>query len=82
MSYSMLDCKQVIELVTDYLEGSMEADERLQFERHVAICPPCRAFLGQMRETIRISGELKEEQLSPEARQGLIDAFRHWRDSA
>jgi predicted anti-sigma-YlaC factor YlaD len=74
----MLSCQEIVQLVTEYLEGAMPADTRLRFERHIAICPPCRGFLGQMRETLRVSGELTEESLSPETREALLQAFRDW----
>lgn len=74
----MLSCREIVQLATDYLEGAMPAETRLRFERHIAICPPCRGFLGQMRETLRVSGELSEESLSPRARENLLEAFRDW----
>ena len=74
----MLSCREIVQLATEYLEGTMPAEARLRFERHVAICPPCRSFLGQMRETLRLSGELPEESLSPETREALLEAFRDW----
>jgi predicted anti-sigma-YlaC factor YlaD len=77
----MLTCRDIVQLVTDYLEGGMAPESRLQFERHVAVCPPCRGFLAQMRETVRVSGEVTEESLSPEAREHLLAAFRHWRSA-
>ena len=76
----MLSCREVVQLVTEYLEDTMAPETRLRFERHIAICPPCRGFLGQMRETLRVSGKLTEESLSPEARETLLEAFRDWDD--
>jgi predicted anti-sigma-YlaC factor YlaD len=78
MSTQMLSCREIVQLATDFLEGSMPLESRLRFERHVAICPPCRGFLGQMRETLRVSGELTEDSLAPEAREALLEAFRDW----
>ena len=74
----MLSCREIVQLVTEYLEGTMPPETRLRFERHVAICPPCRGFLGQMRETLRISGQITEESISPETREALLEAFRDW----
>ena len=48
-----MSCRQLVALVTEYLDGSLSRFERIRFERHVAVCPPCRAHLDQMRETIR-----------------------------
>lgn len=72
-------CRDVVEAVTEYLEGGLDRDDRLAFERHVAICPPCRGYLAQMRKVARSAGGLREETLSPELRDRLVDVFRAWR---
>ena len=74
-----LVCQQVVELVTDYLEGGLRGSARRRFEKHLAGCSLCTEYLAQMRETIRLTGELREESLSPEVRQELLRAFRDWR---
>ena len=78
----MLSCREVLDLVTEYLEGAMPGEGRMKFERHVAICTPCRGLLSQMRETIRLSGTLREETLAPETREALVDAFRDFHEHA
>ena len=75
----MLSCRELVRLVTDYLEGALSPEERLRFEQHIAICPPCRAYLAQMRATLAVAGEVTEESISPEAREHLLAAFRDWR---
>ena len=72
-------CREIVELVTDYLEERLPSATRLAFEEHLAACPGCTNYLAQMRETIRLTGELREESLSPEVRQELLRAFRDWR---
>jgi hypothetical protein len=67
--------------VTEYFEGTMPTPQRLSFERHIAICPPCRGYLSQLRQTLRVAGALTEESLSPEARAELLTAFRDWRSA-
>ena len=74
----MLSCRALVRLVTDYLEGALGAEDRLRFDRHIAICPPCRSYLAQMRATLAVAGELTEESISPEARAHLLAAFRDW----
>jgi anti-sigma factor RsiW len=71
-------CVELVELVTAYLENALSADDRVRFEQHLAICEGCDAYLEQMRETIRLSGTLREEQLDGEARGALLHAFRSW----
>ncbi len=76
---SELTCRQLVELVTDYLEDRLPAAERTRFELHVCTCTGCRVYLAQMRAVIRASGRLAEEDLSPAARDEMLAAFREWR---
>ena len=71
MSDPMYSCQQIVELVTEYLEGGLPTPERVAFERHVAICPPCRGYLTQMRKVTRVAGGLSEDDLSPRVREDL-----------
>jgi anti-sigma factor RsiW len=80
MSVDELTCKELVEVVTDYFEGRLSAVERLRFEEHVAFCSWCATYLEQMRNTISLTGTLAEEDLSPEAREQLLDAFRDWKE--
>lgn len=73
-----LNCRQVVELVTEYLEGGLEVDQRLAFEQHVAICPPCRGYLSQLRLIARTAGSLREEDVPEPLRESLLEAFRDW----
>ena len=75
----MLTCAEVVKLVTDYADGRLSAEERRRFEEHVSICPPCRAFLDQMRRTVELVGELREEDVPAEIEQQLLTAFRDWK---
>ena len=64
-TYEDLSCQELVELVTDYLEGGMTAGLAERFERHIESCSGCRTHLEQIRATIRVSGELTPESLSP-----------------
>jgi anti-sigma factor RsiW len=74
-----LSCQELVELVTDYLEGALSAEDAARFEDHIGRCAGCRAYLEQIRETIALAGRLTPESLSPEAERELLDAFRGWR---
>lgn len=74
-----MSCKELVEVVSDYLEGTMDAGDCLRFETHLLECPYCVTYLDQMRETIAALGELTEESISAEARGELLEAFRGWR---
>ena len=73
-----LACRQVVELVNDYLEGTLARSERRRFERHLRACPNCSEYLRQMRRTIEVTGRLTPEDLTPEAEAGFLDLFRSW----
>ena len=73
---------QRVELVTDYLEGSMPADERARFDEHVAGCDGCSGYIEQFRITIRVTRMLSGERVAPDARETLLRVFRDWRASA
>jgi anti-sigma factor RsiW len=75
-------CIELVELVTEYLEGSMPAEQRARFEEHVSRCDGCTTYLEQFRMTIRLTGMLSEEQVAPDARETLLGVFRDWRESA
>jgi anti-sigma factor RsiW len=77
-----LPCNELVELVTDYVEGRLDRPTRERFDAHLMGCQGCRTYLEQMRQTIRSLGRLTEESIHPEARQRLLAAFRDWkRDS-
>jgi anti-sigma factor RsiW len=76
-----LSCQELVELVTDYLEGALSEAMRLRFEAHVTPCDGCRVYLEQMRRTITLLGRLPEPALSPDAERELLDAFRGWRSA-
>ena len=72
-------CQQAVELVTDYLEGRLSRRQRRRFEAHLANCPHCTEYLAQMRETIRLAGQVAAEDLSPRMRDDLTELYRRWR---
>jgi anti-sigma factor RsiW len=74
-----LVCQQAVELVTDYLEGTLSRSARRRFEAHLAGCPHCTEYLAQMRETIRLTGRLVPEDLTPEMRDEFVGLYRRWR---
>ena len=74
-----LSCQELVELVTDYLEGALSAEETARFEEHIGRCAGCAAYLEQIRQTIALAGRLTPESLPPEAERVLLDAFRGWR---
>ena len=71
-----LTCQQVVELVTDYLEGSLGRRDRRRFEKHLRACDACSRYIEQMRETLDLLGTVPVDTLPTEAQSTLLDAFR------
>jgi anti-sigma factor RsiW len=78
-SRSELVCQQVVELVTDYLEGALSRSQRRRLEAHLAGCEHCTEYLEQMRRTIRLTGGLRAEDLTPEMQDALTAIYHRWR---
>jgi anti-sigma factor RsiW len=76
-----LTCRELVELITDYLEGRLEAGQRASLERHLDSCRGCAAYLEQMRQLIAALGRLRGENLPPPAQAELVELFRGWRPS-
>lgn len=77
-----IPCQQVVELVTDYLEGALSRRDRRRFEHHLAGCPHCTAYLAQMRETLRLTGRLVPEDLTPAMESEFTEIYREWRSGS
>ena len=75
----MLTCKELTEIVTDYLEGRLHFMEWIGFQLHVGMCRHCRAYLRQMKMTIRTAAELPPAPIPPEVRDELLKRFRNWK---
>jgi anti-sigma factor RsiW len=72
-------CREVVEAVTDYLEGTMSTRDRARFEAHLEGCPHCREYLAQMRTTLDALRRVEPEDLAPEVQDELVALFRRWR---
>ena len=73
-----LACQELVELLTDYLDDKLPERERARFEAHVGACSGCQAYVEQMRQTLRTLGELSAADVSPDALQQLLAAYRAW----
>jgi hypothetical protein len=73
-----VSCQELVELVTDYFEGTLSWRQKRRFEKHIAGCQWCSRYLEQMRTTIRVVGRLDEGSISPQARDALLGEFRNW----
>ena len=74
-----MNCKELVELITDYIEDMLPPDERRRFEEHLATCSGCRNYLQQMQTTIKVTGKLTEDALKGKARKDLLNVYRKWK---
>ena len=79
MTNGALTCKELVELVTEYLEGTLPLEEQNRFEAHLIGCEGCTHYLDHMRRTIRLMGMLTEESIEPGARDEILLLFRDWK---
>lgn len=77
-----LVCREAIELMSDYLEGSLTRRDRRRLEKHLAGCPACTAYLEQMREIIAASGVVEPEDLDPQVLDELTEVFRRFKEGS
>ena len=76
-----LTCKEMVELVTDYLEGALSPAMRTRFDQHLTFCDPCIVYIDQIRQTIATLGRLPEESIPENALDTLREHFRQWRST-
>ena len=75
-SHEHICCQEVVELVTDYLEGALPPAEAALFEQHLNFCDGCDWYVDQLRATIATVGRIEHEEVPPAMRQKLLAAFR------
>ncbi len=76
MSDYAMDCNELVELVTAYLDGALDPDTRTLFDMHLLECDGCENYLAQFRDTVRTVGKIRDDELDPAFRKRLLDAFR------
>ncbi len=75
-----MTCRELVQLITAYLEGGLSRRDRRRFERHLRACDGCTTYVEQMREMVRVSGVLGEDDLEPATRDELLAVFRDWKN--
>lgn len=78
----MLACREVTELVTDYVEGRLSTWDRIRFRLHVSMCRHCREYVREMRTVTRLAGAAAAEPPSPEVEAALVERFRSFKRSS
>ena len=79
MTTEPMNCNELVELVTAYLEGSLDLDQRARFDVHLLECDGCANYLQQFRATVRTLGRIRDDEFEPTFRTRLMNAFKDWR---
>ena len=77
-----MDCDELVEVITEYLEGTLPQNDRVRFEKHLAVCPGCQEYMAQMRLTIKSLGSIEEQGIPGDAKGAPLEAFRDWKKNA
>jgi anti-sigma factor RsiW len=72
-------CREVVELMTDYLEDALSPRDRTRFEQHMSGCDGCTAYLEQLRKAKMLMGRSAIEPVPEQMRAELVQAFRTWK---
>ena len=72
-------CREFVQLVTDYFENALSLEDRTRLEHHLVFCTWCVDYLQQMRDAMKVTGRLAEEDLPAEGQERVLAAFRHWK---
>jgi predicted anti-sigma-YlaC factor YlaD len=81
MNSGMLACREITELVTDFVEGRLSWWDRVRFQLHVGMCRHCREYLRQMRATQQLIGTVPPQPVPPDVEAELLRRFRDWKKS-
>lgn len=76
-----LACRRAVELMTDYIEGTLPARDRARLESHLAGCPHCSEYLAQIRDVVAAAGRISPADLPPEAVDDLVALYRQWNEA-
>lgn len=76
-----LTCQELVEIVTEYLDGTLSPADRQRFDEHLAGCEGCTSYVAQIEKVVELTGTLEADDLAPDARETLLAEFRAWKDS-
>lgn len=74
-----ITCKELTEVLTDYLEGTIPLEDRAVLEAHLVLCEGCATYVEQMRQVIRTVHALRPDDVEATAPDSLLEAFRAWK---
>lgn len=73
---AVLECKEVVEIVSDFLDGALASGDRARVEQHLLVCPPCAGYIAQVKSTLVQLADLGAAQRPVAVGSELLEAFR------
>lgn len=73
-----MTCQEFVEVLTEYLEGALDASERADIERHIVICRGCSNYVEQFRSTIDLLGRIAADEPDDGQASAALAVFRDW----
>lgn len=78
-TWQTITCTQLVELISDYYSGALDAGTSARVRWHLILCRGCRKYLAQLRTTIATVGRIRADDIDPIFRDRLLEAFHDWR---
>lgn len=69
-------CQQLVEMVTDYLQGNLDPADRAAVEEHLAACGHCTGYVEQVRRMLELTAAPEPEPVPAELLDALTARFR------
>ncbi|MBI1279921.1 MAG: anti-sigma factor [Anaerolineaceae bacterium] len=76
----LISCKELVDLVADYMDETISKEARAKFEQHLSECGYCSAYVQQMHMTVKLTSQLSESEGDKPAPDELVDIFRKWKN--
>ena len=69
-------CKQMTDLVFNYLNDKLSPNVKRDFQQHLQICPDCVNFLNTYKKTVSVTRSIRPEEIPPRVRNNVLDFLR------
>lgn len=79
LKHQEMPCRDFVECVTMYIEGTLSRRDRRRLEQHLAECGPCTLYLEQLRDTLQVAGKIEPDEVPAHMREELVRVFERWR---
>ena len=70
-----ITCQQLIDFIMSYLDDELPADQRAEFDRHMAACPSCVDYLKTYEKTVSLAKACATDEVPDEVPESLVQAI-------